>query len=275
VIAKLIKRLKRGAAADATSALPLSGWPPGAPAGWIDALSDADLERFNELLPWSAFVVDGRGRRVGRTHSSSKRSQPQTLPDARIVELDRRYSLRDKKVLEIGCFEGIHTIALAQRAASVTAIDSRIENVLKTIVRCAMYGTQPLVFVCDVETDIQPDALRCDVLHHVGVLYHLADPVAHLRRALDLTRVAVLLDTHVAPAGGASERYVSAGRSYDYFRYAEGGRNEPFSGMYDHAKWLPEETLIELLREAGFANAEVFERRAERNGPRVCIYASR
>jgi len=99
----------------------------------IDSLSDADLERLNESLGWAAFVEDSRGRRFGR---SSRRDTPQKIPDGRIRLLEARFDLKQMKVLELGCFEGIHTVALAERAAGVVAVDARIENVLKTMVRC-------------------------------------------------------------------------------------------------------------------------------------------
>ena len=60
-----------------------------------------------------------------------------------------------------------------------------------------------------------------------------------------------------------------------YQKYQEGGREEPFAGMADHAKWLYEADLVRILQDAGFAAVDVAERRSERNGPRVLIYASR
>jgi tRNA (mo5U34)-methyltransferase len=45
--------------------------------------------------------------------------------------------------------------------------------------------------------------------------------------------------------------------------------------MADHAKWLREEDLVGLLHQEGFHNIDVAERRQERNGPRVLIFASR
>lgn len=242
----------------------------------IDHLADDELRLVNRLLPWAAFVVDGRGRRFGNAWSETKRNAPQVIPDPRIVELDRRFPLRSRSVLEIGCFEGIHTIALAQRAARVTAIDSRIENVVKTIVRCAMFGVNPFVVAWDVDQP-PPPVLdpSCDILHHVGVLYHLTDPVSHLRRMTCFVQHAIMLDTHVAPEGRADAEYESDGQRYRYYRYGEGGRAEPFAGMADHAKWLLLDDLKTVLSHCGFTQVDVASYREERNGPRVLLYASR
>ncbi len=257
--------------------LPLQGWPEGSvPTPVVDTLSDQDLDMLNRLLPWRCFTVDGRGRRFGDAAWVGKRGRPQTIPDARIVDMDRAFTLAGKHVLEIGCFEGVHTIALCQRAARVLAIDSRIENVVKTTVRCAMFRQRPEVAVCDVENEQELARLpEVDLVHHVGVLYHLKDPVAHLQRLAKGVRQGMLLDTHVAPPATATHTFTSGGRSYRYHRHKEGGKAEVFSGMYDHAKWLLLDDLIALLRSVGFTRVDQIELRDERNGPRVRLHAFR
>ena len=200
----MINRLLRKLRSHAEPAgLPLTGHPPSDQIPQLDTLSDAELERLNELLPWSSWVTDGAGRRFGNRFSPNKRVAPEEIPDPRIVELDRRVGLADKKVLEIGCFEGNHTIALCGLAHQVVAIDSRIENVAKTLIRCAMANQFPAVYCVDVESGSYD--YSCDVMHHVGVLYHLRDPVAHLAAALPQVSTALMLDTHVAPDSEALE----------------------------------------------------------------------
>ena len=81
----------------------------------INDLKDEELERLNALLPWAAFVLDRQGRNFGQAYSPKKRNDPQAIPDRRIIELDRRYGLAGKYVLEAGCFEGIHTVGLLQK----------------------------------------------------------------------------------------------------------------------------------------------------------------
>jgi 2-polyprenyl-3-methyl-5-hydroxy-6-metoxy-1,4-benzoquinol methylase len=263
---------------DRPDVVPFDGFSDGRVSiALVELLPDDELRLLNRLLPWAAFVVDQRGRRFGDAWSASKRNDPQKIPDPRIVELDRRFPLRDRAVLEIGCFEGIHTVALAQRAARLVAVDSRIENVVKTIVRCAMFGVHPLVLRWDVEGPAPPPLLGAswDVVHHVGVLYHLTDPVDHLRRISPLVKDAIMLDTHIAPDGEAKWEYQSGGRRHRHYRYREGGRAEPFAGMADHAKWLILDDLKELLSDCGFRNIDVASLNMERNGPRALIYANR
>lgn len=243
---------------------------------YIEHISDDDLACINNMLPWRCFTLDSKGRRLGQSASEKKRNTPQRIPDRRIVELNKRIPLDGLDVLEIGCFEGIHTIALAQTGARVIAVDSRIENVLKTIVRTYCFGINSIVFKCDVELESDRELLpEVDVVHHVGVLYHLVDPVSHLKFILGKTRNAVMLDTHYALDNEANNKYEVDGIYYHYKYYKEGGRGDAFSGMYDHAKWLTLDSISGLLAEQGFGNIDIAELRDERNGARALIYAQR
>lgn len=250
--------------------LPLRGYTPANDgASLVGNLSDKELAELNDLLPWHAFTVDERGRRFGNAAWYGKRTMPQPIPDPRVLLADREFRLSDKHVLEVGCFEGIHTIALCRVAQRVTALDARIENVVKTIVRCALYGCRPEVLLCDLENPSQP-TLRdsCDILFHVGVLYHLSDPVRHILALGQLARRGVFLDTHFAEVGRADAAYEVGGRIYRYRPKAEGGRRDPFSGMGAQSKWLLADDISQLLIRAGFPSVRLVETRMERNGPR-------
>jgi SAM-dependent methyltransferase len=243
---------------------------------FVDPLSDEDLIKLNGLLQWNAFTVDRHGRRFGGVGWAGKRDQPQEVPDRRVVLLNQRFRLADKHVLEFGCFEGIHTVGLSKFAGKVTAVDGRIENVAKTIVRTALYGHHPTVFEYDVEkVPADVDLLGADILHHVGVLYHLSDPVRHLLEIGRYIREGVMLDTHYALEEEAHSTYVVDGKEYRYKPFRERGPADVFSGLRLHSKWLPLDVITGLLQESGFARVELVETRLERNGPRVLLFASR
>jgi 2-polyprenyl-3-methyl-5-hydroxy-6-metoxy-1,4-benzoquinol methylase len=244
-------------------------------SGFVDELSDDDLARVNGLLPWRCFTVDVHGRPFGAVAWEGKRADPQPVPDPRIERMDAHFGLAGQRVLEVGCFEGVHTIALCRRAAAVTAVDARVENVVKTIVRCAMFGHHPTVFTCDLEdAELPADRLRADLCHHVGVLYHLADPVRHLERLAPLVGRGLMLDTHVAAPAEVDAEHEARGRVYRVRRYREAGRADPFSGMGPEARWLLLDDLEQLLARLGFA-VDVAETRQERNGARALILATR
>jgi tRNA (mo5U34)-methyltransferase len=190
--------------------------------------------------------------------------------------MNERFNLSDKHVLEVGCFEGIHTVGLSMFAQKVTAIDSRIENVVKTIVRCAMFGYSPVVFKHDVEEPSAGTSIPdVDVIHHVGVLYHLRDPVTHLIELGRRCRVGIMLDTHYCLDEETTDKYEVSGKGYRYQKYLESGYHDVFSGMYDHAKWLPLADITAVLSEAGFGKVDIVEDRQERNGPRTLLFAER
>jgi SAM-dependent methyltransferase len=277
---RLLRNFFAGGAAPSKPALtdqfPFSGFPAGVHAPHLESLSDGELRELNRLLPWKCFIVEGKGRRFGAPARLDKRNLPQEVPDARTPLLDQEFHLADKHVLEIGCFEGVHTAGLAKIARRVTAVDSRVENVVKTMVRIGFLGATASVFKCDIEDPVDRMRLpEADVVHHIGVLYHLKDPVAHL---LDLGRVArtgLLLDTHVARPAEATQSYDVGRRTISYKHYREGGYADPFSGMHEHAKWLTIDTIRLLLAEVGLIKFRVAEQRDERNGPRVLIFAAR
>lgn len=248
----------------------------GTEAPLLERLTDEDLQRLNELLPWRCFTVDSMGRPFGGTAWRGKRVTPQPIPDRRIELLHDRFDLSDKHVLEIGCFEGVHTAALCRFAQRVTAVDARVENVVKTAVRCTFLDARPRVFTCDVEAEGEAsDLLRADVCHHVGVLYHLEDPVTHLRRLARWISHGLMLDTHYARDEDATDVYEVDGTPYRFRAYEERGRADVFSGMRQSSRWLRLEDLEGVLRAGGFDKVEVVETREERNGPRVLLFAER
>lgn len=271
-IRRLLKRLFRG-----KRKLKFSGYADGRiDSGHVEFMSDGELQRLNDLLPWMCFTVDRSGRRFGNMAWEAKRDAPQKIPDERIELLHKLFNLADKSVLEVGCFEGVHTIALSKYAKEVYAIDSRIENVVKTIVRSNLFGFKPSVLVCDLEKNEESGRLpKVDVLHHVGVLYHLKDPVTHLSRLGEIVRDGMLLDTHYATDEMINSAYDVQGRTFRYYKYEEGGRDEVFSGMYDHAKWLSLADIRDILGEMGFTDIRVHKDEIQRNGPRVTLFAAR
>lgn len=249
---------------------PGSGFP-------VSALTDEQLQLLNALLPWAAPTVDESGRQFGSAWSSKKRAKVQALDQIRHERFDEVYPFKGKRVLEVGCFEGIHTISMLSRGAAVTAIDSRMENLLKTLTRLWAYGFTADVELWDLELPEIPASIpeEWDVLHHIGVLYHLADPIRHLKAVLPRTKGALLLDTHIAADEESAKRsYEVDGRTYRYYHHGE-NTVQPFAGMLDHAKWMLLSDLEDLLKEQGFTDVQVKSNRVERNGRRITLWAFR
>lgn len=237
------------------------------------ALSDQALADYNEALPWFSGTVLPDGRILGKVGArANKRDTVQVVPDKRIVRLDEAVDLSDKSVLEIGCFEGIHTLGLCLYCPDVTAIDVRPLNVIKTLTRLSAYGRSAKVYPLDIEGPL--GALpHFDVVFHCGVLYHLENPVSHLLSILGFCD-AIYLDTHVAEVGRNADVLVHEGRTYHGYRHTEGGWLDPFSGRASAAFWLLPADIERLLIEQGFS-CETWSERAERNGARVGLLGKR
>ena len=248
--------------------------PKGATDFPASKLSDEQVLQLNLLLPWAAVTLDEDGRHIGSPWSDIKRATPQSLLDKRHVALNRIYPFAGKHILEVGCFEGIHTISCLSLGARVTAVEGRIENLLKTLTRLWCYGFRADVARWDLEEDAPANIPAAwDLLHHVGVLYHLSDPVRHLQHVLARTGEAVLLDTHVATdAAAANASYDVDGKSYAYYHHHE-NTSSPFAGVRDHAKWILVEDIQALLEAAGFNDIRMYSDRIERNGRRITLWA--
>jgi 2-polyprenyl-3-methyl-5-hydroxy-6-metoxy-1,4-benzoquinol methylase len=243
---------------------------------FIDNLSDQDLKRVNEILPWKSFLLDCNGRTFGAAASERKRNEPAKLPDKRILEFSEVESLSGKTVVELGCFEGIHSVSLAMQGAIVYALDSRIENIIKTLVRSKLLGVEVNPILLNLEDfDAYSILDDYDYCCHIGVLYHLTDPIRHLKILAKKIRSSMLLDTHYIQPSMVNDEYIVDGVKFSCRVAREFGREEVFSGMQPFSRWMTMKGLITALESLGFKCLKVLSDRLERNGPRVTLIASR
>ncbi len=244
--------------------LPFDGYLPaklGPTSELAGILRPDQITLINNELDWHAFTVDSQGRRIGNAHGSSKRNEPQDLVDKRIDALNDVVPLHLRVVHEYGCFEGIHTLALARKGAIVTGFDARPMNIAKSALRVSLYDETSKFCLADLDDLKQlehlarTERLKCDVLVHIGVLYHLANPEGHLSIVLPQVREAVLIDTHVSESESEVRR--------------EFGISDPFSGTGPESRWVSETSLKNLFVRSGFSLTPYYEIRNERNGRRL------
>lgn len=237
-------------------------------------LNDQDLHFVNSLLPWSSYFVDSDNRINGNIYNSKKRVAPEKMQDRRVKKLaDFCNDAPNQRVVEYGCFEGNHTVQLCSLFGNVTALDGRIENALKTLVRAWLLNQQPSVECINLETtDKLP---QTDASCHIGVLYHLKNAPHHLVDVLKATKDVLLLDSQVASEAQLNQNYDLNGHSISVYRYREKDISfSPFAGMLPEAIWLSPDTINQIAEENGFKMAEqtVVE---ERNGLRGTFYLKR
>lgn len=235
-------------------------------------ITDSIIEEVNEMLDWRAAAPLPDGRILGLV-SEGKREAINRIPDKRIKLLNELLPLAERSVLEIGCFEGIHTMGLLQFTDQVTCLDLRPVNVIKTLTRLSLSGRSAAVFQGNCE-ELDESFGRFDIVFHFGVLYHLMSPVQHLK-ALGRFADTIYLDTHIASTPKATQSSVIDGEIYNYAMVDEAGWLDPFSGADPTSIHLTFDSLKKALVQAGFANTALLNFRQERNGPRLLIFASR
>ena len=251
----------------------------------LELLDPSSLEKLDAMLPWSSYFNFNGNKSLGTAWSERKRHAPMPFPDKGVENLNKLLPLDGMSVLEMGCFEGHHTTSLAMHTDDVWAIDGRIENVIKTLIRVwgAGYEKRVSVNYIDLEQGSLQDQFRAlgrddgfDLIHHRGVLYHLSNPVIHINECSMVCKKHLFLHTQIASDEMANDEYTHNNKSYRVYRYKEPKTAfSPFAGITQYALWLTKSSLLELLDEVGFNDVKILAEDQERNGPRIALLASR
>jgi hypothetical protein len=222
---------------------------------------DLKLE-FEKRGPWiTHFEIDG----------VQSGGNFRALEDERVDQFFESFP-EARTILELGSLEGGHTFALARHpnVTRILGIEARASNIARSRFVKQLLRIDNAEFVeADLEkTDIATfgnfDAIFCS-----GLLYHLPEP---WKLIAGMPRVAprVFIWTHYAGEPSHEMRENLRGREY-----AEGGIEEPLSGMSAKSFWLTLESLKSVLIAAGFASIHILRDDPEhRNGPAVTIAAS-
>jgi tRNA (mo5U34)-methyltransferase len=234
-------------------------------------LTDAQLREFSEAHAWSTARPIPDGRMLGAGKSSPARS------DLRVEAVRERLG-EGLRVLEVGACEAQHTVLLAPFCKEVVALEVRPRNVVGALIRQFVSGVRNVRNIVMDVRDLSPEMGPFDLVFHVGVLYHLANPVEHLFEVERLGAGALLLDTHYAtdalgkfPDSSIEHR----GVTYRTKLYREQGWSDPFSGVDSSSAWLYRDDLLRLVNGIGFARIEILRDEIEPNGPRIGLLARR
>lgn len=111
-----------------------------------------------------------------------------------LEELD--LPIQDRTVLDVGCGIGRLSDFFVQRGCDVMCVDGRAEN----IEQLHRHYPGRRAAVIDVETDDLAGFGSFDIVFCYGLLYHLADPFAFLRRVAPIARELLILETCVSDA---------------------------------------------------------------------------
>jgi SAM-dependent methyltransferase len=225
--------------------------------------TEEDLEsQFTRRGPWiTQFEIEGKTYGGERRYFTDKRVHYffEHFPDA-------------STILELGCLEGGHSLALASRPGveHVTAVDGRPDNIDRANFVKDKLGVRTVEFVlADLNLADLASLGRFDAIFCCGLLYHLSEPW-RLVRQMSVVAPALFLWTHYA----LEEEAAQTVEGFRVKLYREGDLAHPFSGFQLDSPWLTLGSLINLLTGCGYKSIHLIENDLEMvNGPAVTIAA--
>jgi SAM-dependent methyltransferase len=184
--------------------------------------------------------------------------------------------------LDLGCSEGSTTFELSQMGSTVYGVEGREDGIHRAnVLNSVLHFDRTHFSVGNIDHDTS--YRQVDGIFNAGVLYHLEDPVACLRRTAENARLFAYLDTGHAPRSEAEQQnskfVANFGKRYtvdyeglelDVVDFAEpkntsetqdgGLRRGPRSGIgNDNSVWLAHESAIALMGRLGFPYHETIK----------------
>jgi 2-polyprenyl-3-methyl-5-hydroxy-6-metoxy-1,4-benzoquinol methylase len=160
------------------------------------------------------------------------------------------YPWAGKTVIEFGAYDGRHSeVALALGAEFATVIEGRAENL-----EHADPAYPELVrFIVEDIRRLRANIKPADIGLIFGVLYHLDNPVAFLRNALQLCKEAVCMWTHTGSTIDMNcESYF--GQAYNDPGVTDNCALEPLTAF-----WFNQKELVRCLNDNGFQVVEMVD----------------
>ena len=190
-----------------------------------------------------------------------------------------------KRVADIGCLEGYYATECALQGAEVVGIEGRSFNITKCEFVKSVLGTPRIEFVQDDAMNVtRANYGAFDLVIALGLLYHLEDPFTFVENVAGLCDGCLVIETLIAledqpdsisegwqPELSELRQFEHRGREYTGRMYREFEDSAPqlakelspeASLVNEQSVWLTEQSLIDLLRDAGFAHVQkhVYER---------------
>ncbi|OCP18534.1 MULTISPECIES: class I SAM-dependent methyltransferase [unclassified Ensifer] len=201
--------------------------------------------------------------------------------------------MADKRILEIGPLEGMHTYMLNQHdPAVIDAVEANKQCFLRCLVTKEILSINRARFhLGDALKWLEATEAKYDLGIASGVLYHMADPGLFLQ-LLAARCDQLFLWTHyfsdtampaedvrrLAFSGKSSQRTIEGvPLTYHERRYFQANESKAFcGGMRDRHFWISREDILELLSALGFVDVEIaHDEPAHPGGPCFSIFARR
>lgn len=202
-------------------------------------------------------------------------------------------SIADKRILEIGPLEGMHTYMLNQHGpALIDAVEANKQCFLRCLVTKEILSINRARFhLGDALKWLDSTEAKYDLGIASGVLYHMADPGLFLQ-LLAARCDQLFLWTHyfsdaampaddvrrLAFSGKSSQRTIEGvPLTYHERRYFHANESKAFcGGMRDRHFWISREDILGLLFALGFVDVEIAHDEPDHpGGPCFSIFARR
>jgi SAM-dependent methyltransferase len=172
--------------------------------------------------------------------------------------------LRDLRVLDLACLEGLYGTELALQGARVVGIEGRHTNIEKArFVKETLSLTNLELIQDDVRRISTEKYGQFDVVLCAGILYHLdvPDVFRFVERIFEVSTDLAIFETHIA--GAVKEVHVYKNRRYSGSPYAE---HDPDSSREEKEKllwasldnprsfWFTKPSLLNFLSHTGFTS---------------------
>jgi 2-polyprenyl-3-methyl-5-hydroxy-6-metoxy-1,4-benzoquinol methylase len=235
---------------------------------WSDAMTADLIERNRSRIiekygPWSAHNI----QLAGDVYTISNTVVGDEIKLRRILQSVSDIAqkpLRELRILDLACLEGLYAVEFARHGAQVVGIEVREANIEKARFAKDVLALDNLELVQDDVRNVSPDKYgHFDVVLCLGILYHLdvPDVFSFLTRISEVCRAFAVIDTHV----GTPERsYSHGGKLYwgsMYHEHAADATPE-FKAKQIWASidnpisfWFTRNSLLNALSHVGFTSA--------------------
>ena len=194
--------------------------------------------RFEALGPWfTQFTINGKQYGGSNSYEDDPR-----------LEDCAKWDKAGGRVLELGSFEGAHTLALARQpeVESVLGLEGRDYLVTRANFAKEILGEEKISFTqCNVEKEDLTPFGQYDLVFCSGLLYHISEPWVLLERISQVTNH-LFLSTQYA----SREEVTRA--SCRGIMWSEGPYSDPLSGLVEEAFWPSFKYLALMLVDCGF-----------------------
>ena len=221
--------------------------------------SDRIGREIDELAPWFHNLHLPSGRQTAPDHPLGD------FPRVKWRELSSAIpeDLTGWRALDVGCNAGYYSFALAQRGASVLAIDADDHYLRQARWAAEQYDLSGRITFERLQVyDLGRRAERFDLVLFLGVLYHLRHPLLALDLLADLADRLLVLQTLTMPGNGPvgparnlpiEDRETLLEPNWPKLAFVEGRLADDPTNW-----WVPNEPCVEaMLRSCGL---EVIER---------------